>query len=119
MPIGPSQHADLMLGSRLHLEMVLTQPAVPDYQYSVMGVFNIAFALAYLQRNLAILKQFEAAQLTLMRLIQEKRIPDHEEGDSLCHCFNQADRFIGIQSKASFVRATELVNHVIARKEAA
>ncbi|MFZ4539225.1 hypothetical protein [Propionivibrio sp.] len=106
-----------MLGSHLHLEMVLTQPAMLDYMYSVMGVFNIAFVLAYLQNNVPIMRQFETAQLTLMRLIQEMRCPNQDEGNSIRQCFNQADRFIGSQSKASLVRAIELVDHVASKDE--
>ena len=112
VPIHPYEHTDLMLGSRLHLEMVLTQPAVLDYMYSVMGIFNIAFALAYLQNNSHVLHQFEVAQMSLMGLIQEKRSPNQDEGNSLRQYFNQADRYIGIQNRATLVRAIGLVNHV-------
>lgn len=92
--------------------MVLTQPAVLDYLYSVMGVFNIAFAVAYLQKDFPNKQQFTSAQIILMRLIEEHRSPDQDVGNSLRQCFNQADRYIGIQNRVSLLRAIEFTNQV-------
>jgi hypothetical protein len=44
-------------------------------------------------------------------------MPSQDEGDFLRQCFNQADRHIGIQNKATLVRAIEFVDRKIAGAE--
>lgn len=107
--ISPNQHASLILRPRLHLEMLLTQVVDVDYQYSVLSVFDLAFALAHLQNKSQAQMQFEAAQKILIRLIKEARGPSQEEGNFLCQRFNQADHYFGIQNTAILVRAVEMV----------
>ena len=113
MLITPNQHAELMLAPRLHLEMMLTQTANLNYQQSVLGVFNLAVALAHLQHKPQIQTQFEAAQQIMSQLIQGARSPSHEEGDFLRQSFNLADRRFGMQSGANLVRAFDFVDRTI------
>lgn len=107
--ITPDQHASLILRPRLHLEMLLAPVVDVDYQYSVLSVFDLAFALAHLQNKPQAQMQFEAAQKVLIRLIKEARGPSQDEGKILCQCFNQADYYFGIQNTAILVRAVEMV----------
>ncbi len=100
----------LMLVPRMHLELILTHTVNLDYQRSVLGVFNLAAALAYLQNRPQTQSQFEAAQRVMSLLIQGARSPSPEEGDFLRQSFNQADRHFGIQSGAMLVRAFEIVD---------
>ena len=113
MLITPNQHAELMLAPRLHLEMMLTQAANLNYQQSVLGVFNLAVALAHLKNKPQILTQFEAAQRIMSQLIQGARSPSQEESDFLRQSFNLADRHFGMQSGANLVRAFDVVDRTI------
>ena len=117
--ITPAQHAELMLIPRVHLEMVLTQVIDPNYQQSVLGVFNLGVALCHLRNKVQLQGPFEAAQGVMVALIKEARCPTREESVLLTQCFNLADRTIGVQSKASMVRAIEFVDQLIARGQAA
>ena len=117
--ITPAQHMALMLEPRMHLELMLSQTIDLDYQRSVLGVFNLAAALAYLQRKPQTQKQFEAAQRVMSLLIHGARGPSPEEGDFLRRSFNQADRHFGIQSGAMLVRAFEVVDQAGADGETA
>ena len=116
MLISPAQHDDLMLGARLHLELVLTQEAVRDYQLSVLGVFNIAVALAHHQKKTPLQQHYEAAQLVMVELIQRQRPPDPVEGYLLRQTFNEADRYIGFQTQAKLVQAIEFASQLLTQR---
>ena len=103
----------------MHLELMLSQTIDLDYQRSVLGVFNLAAALAYLQRKPQTQKQFEAAQRVMSLLIHGARGPSPEEGDFLRRSFNQADRHFGIQSGAMLVRSFEVIDQAGADDETA
>ena len=115
--ITPAQHMALMLEPRMHLELILSQTVDLDYQRSVLGVFNLAAALAFLQSKPQIQNQFEAAQRVMSLLIQGARGPSPEEGDFLRLSFNQADRHFGIQSGATLARALDVVDQARADSE--
>ena len=117
--ITPAQHMALMLKPRMHLELILSQTIDLDYQRSVLSVFNLAAALAFLQNKPQTQSQFEAAQRVMSLLIQGARSPSSEEGDFLRQSFNQADRHFGIQSGAMLVRAFEIVDQAGADGETA
>jgi hypothetical protein len=113
MLITPNQHAELMLAPRLHLEMMLTQTANLNYQQSVLGVFNLAVALAHQQKKPQIRTQFEAAQRIMSQLILGGRSPSQEENDFLRQSFNLADRHFGIQSGTNLARAFDFVDRTM------
>ena len=115
--ITPAQHMALMLKPRMHLELILSQTIDLDYQRSVLSVFNLAAALAFLQNKPQTQSQFEAAQRVMSLLIQGARGPSPEEGDFLRLSFNQADRHFGIQSGAALARALDVVDQARADSE--
>ena len=117
--ISESQHSKLMLSPRMHFQLMLTQPPNADYQFSVLGVFNIAVAISHLQKKRQTQQTYENAQIVLMRLIQESRIPTYEEREFLTTCFNSADWMIGIQNRTSLVNAIKFVDQCIASGNAA
>lgn len=115
--LTPNQHAELMLPPRLHLEMMLTHAANLDFQQSVLGVFNLAVGLSYLQNKPQIQTQFETAQRIMVQLIRGVRRPGQEESAILLKSFNLADRYFGVQSRTNLVRAYDLLNRAIASDE--
>jgi hypothetical protein len=106
-----------MLLPRMHLQLLKTS-VEREYLYSVAGVFNIAVALAYQRKNTQRQAQYETAQTLMATLIREMRVPSAEESNFLYQCFNQADRYIGIQTKIALIRAIELVDKAIETGEA-
>ena len=64
--------------------------------------------LEVLQHPLQTKQQFEAAQSIVIQLMKDARRPEQDEINFIRQCFNQADRHIGIQSKAMLVKAIEL-----------
>ena len=116
--ISPNEHATIMLLPRMHLELMLNQAVELKYQQSVLGIFNIAVAIAHFQENEAMQRQYQAAQDVMVQLIREERQPTAAERAFLLQCFNVADRTIGIQNKVQLVRAIEFVDRIIADGDA-
>lgn len=112
--ITPSQHMGLVLVPRMHLEMMLTQTVNMHYQRSVLGMFDLAVALAILQNKPQTRDRFEMARQIMYLLIHGSRKPDVKEADFLCRSFNQADQYFGIQSRAMLIRAFDFVDMMIA-----
>lgn len=107
-----------MLPPRLHLEMMLTHAANPDFQQSVLGVFNLAVGLSYLQNKPQIQTQFETAQRIMVQLIRGVRSPGLEEREILLKSFNLADRYFGVQSRNNLARAYDFVDRTLRPYEA-
>ena len=53
----------------MHLELVLSNIVNLDYQWSVIDVFNLAIAMAALEKKQSILTQYNAAQTIMGALI--------------------------------------------------
>ena len=102
----------------MHLELVLSNIVNLDYQWSVIDVFNLAIAMAALEKKQSILTQYNAAQTIMGALITSERGPSLDEGDFLGKYFNMIDRHIGIQSAAALVRTIEFVDRMIAKNAA-
>jgi len=80
-----------------------------------MLVFNIASALSHLRNKLQIRNPYDGARIPMIDLIRGARSPSREESDLLRQYFNQADRYLGIQSTAMLLRAIELVERMTAQ----
>ena len=115
--ISQGQHTDLVLKPRIHLELLLTEAVNVHYQRSVLGVFDLAVALADLQGDRQTQDRFVAAQRVMYQLIYAGRSPGPQEADFLCQSFNQADHIFGRQSHTSFARALDAVDEIIADYE--
>jgi len=98
--------------------LVLSNIVNLDYQWSVMGAFNLAIAIAALEKRQSILTQYNTAQAIMGTLITSELGPTPDEGDFLRKCFNMIDRHIGIQSAAALVRTIEFVDRMIATNAA-
>lgn len=90
--------------------MLLSQHYEHEYAASIGGIFNIATALAHFKGNAELQSEFDGAQDVLVRLIEEGRAPDAEEGVQIREAFNLADQWIGIQDTAILTRAINYAN---------
>lgn len=116
--ITPAQHDELLLGPRLHLQMLVDGHAELPYLYSVAGVFNIAVALSHLQSNGHAQAQFGTAQEMVFNLIREKRAPIPEESSLLVAAINAASALLRRQTTSNLTRAIAYVEQMIASGDA-
>jgi len=103
--ISPEQHANLILPPRLHLLSLLDRSVDPEHQFSVLGLFDIAFSLAYLKKKHRVRILFQEAQEVMFRLIKEARSPTQAEGNFLLRCVDHADYHFGIQQQKIMIGA--------------
>lgn len=108
---------EIMLAPYLHLQQLLaTGEANPYYLASVVGVINVATALAYLHKDKRSISLYESIQHTLLDVARQG-VADAETGERLHRVFAIADNYIAIQSKADVLRAIRLVEFQIAHGE--
>lgn len=108
---------EIMLAPHLHLQQLLaTGEASPDYLASVVGVINVATALAYLHKDKRSISLYESIQHTLLDVARQG-VADDETGERLQRVFTIADNYIAIQSKADVLRAIRLVEFQIEHGE--
>ena len=110
-----SEHTDLMVAPRLHLQMILANQLDLEYLHSVAGVFNIAGALANYHHRRELEEAFDRAQLIMANLIQEFRAPTEEEGRRITDSFNAADRLLRSQTKPDLAKVIAYVDRRIAQ----
>lgn len=116
--LAPAQHTDLMVLPRMHLHLLLSGQADPQYMTSIVGVFNIAGSIGHLHQRNDIVNSMANAQLIMESLITDRRPPTDEEGKTITACFNIADRYIGVQQKHTLLKAAEYVDTMIATGKA-
>lgn len=104
----------IMLKPHLHLALLLDegQPN-PYYLASVVGVFNVAMALAYMHKDIRSIHLYESIQQTLLD-VAAHGVATPEAGLRLAKVFTIADQYIAIQAKTDILRAIRLVEYQIA-----
>ena len=104
----------IMLKPHLHLALLLAegQPN-PYYLASIVGVFNVAMALAYMHKDIRSIHLYESIQQTLLD-VATHGIATPETGLRLSKVFTIADQYIAIQAKTDILRAIRLVEYQIA-----
>ena len=105
--LTPQQNADLLLGPRLHLHMLLVQKYDLTYVCSIAWVFNIAVVLAFEADRRDLLRFFIPVQDIVLILMNEMRGPTTNEGDELRNAFNVADHWFGLQNVQRIAMATK------------
>lgn len=107
----------LMLKPHLHLaQLVREGQPNPWYLSSIVGVFNVAMALAYMHKDIRSIHLYESVQHILQE-VAAQGISSPEAALRLSKVFSIADQYISAQSKADLLRAIRLVEYQIATGE--
>lgn len=115
--LAPAECVNLMLAPRLHLEMLLTQEKLdPYYLISVVGVFNVATALAYLYKDKRSIALYDSVQHTVLAVAKDAE-DTPENRDHLRRVFNIAEAYILAQRKTDVLRGINLVEYQIKHGE--
>lgn len=111
------ERVEIMLAPYLHLQQLLdTGEPNPYYLASIVGVLNVATALAYLHKDKRSIRLYESVQHTLLDVARQG-IADEESGERLQRVFVIADNYIAVQSKTDVLRAIRLVEFQIEHGE--
>lgn len=111
------EQVEIMLKPRLHLACVLEgETREPLYLASIIGVINVAMALAYLHKDKHSISLYESVQQALVD-IARCGIAGDEESRRLLRVFNIADDYIVSQAKVDVLRAINLVEYQIRHGE--
>lgn len=112
-----AEYVNLILAPRLHLELILSSERVESYYLiSVVGVFNVATALAYMHKDKRAIALYDSVQNTVLQMAQEGA-DGMEERDHLRRVFNIADDYIGRHGRADILRAIRVVEYQIKHGE--
>ncbi|MDE2440648.1 MAG: hypothetical protein KGP14_06460 [Betaproteobacteria bacterium] len=103
-----------MLRPHVHLSLLLSEGRPnPLYLSSIIGIFNVAMALAYMHKDIRSIHLYESIQRPLLE-VATVGISTPELGQRLRRVFTIADRYISAQAKADLLRAIRLVEHELA-----
>ncbi len=114
-----AEQVSIMIGPRMHLDLLLSGSFEREYLHSVMGVLNVAVAAAYGARNAVLQKELERGSACMATLLGEDRLPNQEEGALILACFNKAGRYISRQSRERLAAAILFVDEMISKASAA
>lgn len=108
---------EVMLAPHLHLDqLIATGEPNPHYLASVVGVFNVATALAYMHKDKRSISLYESIPQLLLDVARDG-VASAATGERLQRVFAIADQYISIQSKVDVLRAIRLVEFQIAHGE--
>jgi hypothetical protein len=105
----------MLLGPRLHLQLLIVGQYDLAYVSSVAGIFNIGGILAAQRNRPEVQPPIEAAQEVILKLIDDKRAPDQAESTVLLHGFNLADAWITSQNTATIANALRYSEYDLAK----
>lgn len=112
-----AEYVNLMLAPRLHLEMLLSAEVwVPYYLVSVVGVFNVATALAYMHKDRRAIALYDGVQNTVLAVAHEPATLPAAR-DQLLRVFNIADDYIARHGRGDILRAIRVVEYQIQHGE--
>lgn len=112
--LSEPEFVQIMLRPHLHLSQLLAEQARnPFYLSSVIGVFNVAMALAYMHKDIRSIHLYESIQPTLLE-VAANGISSPETGLRLSRVFTIADQYIAAQAKTDILRAIRLVEYQLA-----
>ncbi|MEY4593157.1 MAG: hypothetical protein RIR18_2052 [Pseudomonadota bacterium] len=110
--LPPNQHTDLMVQPRMHWTLILSGNFETEYLLSLIGLFNIAGAIAFIKKSQDLVKRYSEAQTTLLSALKSKSLSEDEIsliGSSL----NHVDRYLGVQTKQTIRAAVEYVQSAV------
>lgn len=113
---------EMMLTPYLHLhQLQADKRANPHYMASIVGVINLATALAYMDEDLRAVRLYESVAPLLIDIAHHGlNFPDAEAGaQRLDKVFRIAEQFIVAHSKTDILRAIRLIEYQIAHGQGA
>lgn len=113
-----NEYVDMLLPPRIHLELLLTGEAInPWHLTSVVGVFNVATALAYMHHDRRAIRLYEAVSQLVLGI---SRAGFDQPGmrERLRKTFNIADDYLQQQTRPDLQRAVRLVEYQIRHGQA-
>lgn len=119
--LAPNQHNALMMGPRMHLQLLSSGVGAWEHAASVASAFNIGMVTAHKNKRGDLMTAFQLAQdilCALTRFPEPLSIPE-EDRDAIHAAFNLLDRYLGIQQRASLLWAVEYCERAIATGEGA
>ncbi len=107
--LSPPEMIELMLAPHLHLQMLLsTGKPDPIYFSSLLSIFNVATALAYMLKDKRAIALYESLQGALLEVAQHGITTD-ETARRMKKMLCIADHYIESQGKHDVLRAIKLV----------
>ena len=113
--ISEPEEVHIMLIPHLHLSHLLDSGEWNNFHVaSVAGVFNVALALAYLNKDRRSIKFYSGIQDTLLGIANGRPFGDAEK-QRLRTVFAEADKYVCAQRKTDILTAIRMVEHQIQR----
>lgn len=113
--ISEPEEVHIMLIPHLHLSHLLDSGEWNNFHVaSVAGVFNVALALAYLNKDRRSINFYSCIQDTLLGIANGRPFGDAEKR-RLRTVFAEADKYVCAQRKTDILTAIRMVEHQIQR----
>ena len=111
--ISEPEAVHIMLIPHLHLAQLLAGGEWGHFQVaSVAGVFNVALALAYLNKDRRSINFYSGIQDMLLAIANGRPVGEAEKR-RLRTTFSEADKYVCAQRKAHILTAIRMVEHQI------
>ena len=106
---------EMMLAPYLHLQQLLAEGGTnPHYLASIVGVINLATALAYMDEDLHGASFYESVAPLLVAIAHHGLDRNNPQSQlRLTRVFTNAERFVIAHSKADILRAVRLIEYQI------
>ena len=104
-----------MIQPRLHWALLDAGHFEVDYLLSLIGLFNIAGTIAHLKSNGDLIATFSGVQDILIGALKSKSFSD-EQKLLVQNGLNNADRYLGIQSRKTILNAIDFVQEEVAKE---
>jgi hypothetical protein len=109
--LSEPEFVQIMLRPHVHLALLLSEAQPnPYYLSSIIGVFNVAMALAYMHKDIRSIHLYESIQPILLD-VAASGVSNPETGLRLSKVFTIADQYIATQAKTDILRAIRLVEY--------
>lgn len=103
--LSPMQHCRLVIGPRIHLDLLLAGSFDFAYVCSVAGLLNVAGSAAYHKGHREVQAEIHKGQYVVLRLIENARGPDETEALVIRDALNVADRWLVAQDTLILAKA--------------
>lgn len=116
--LSAAEYVDMLLPPRIHLELLLNCVTInPWHLTSVVGVFNVATALAYMHHDQRSIRLYEAVSQLVLD-ISRSGFDESSMRERLRKTFNIADDYLQQQTRPDLLRAVRLVEYQIRHGQA-
>lgn len=111
--ISEPEEVHIMLIPHLHLSLLLSTGEWNHYHVaSVAGVFNVALALAYINKERRSINYYSGIQDLLLAIANGRAFGDAEKR-RIRTVFSEADKYVCCQRKTDILSAIRMVEHQI------